>query len=59
MTLGKPQRYGTQFKRDPGGPWYLYPVDPAVTDEERARWNVPPLAELKKRAEALNTPRPN
>jgi hypothetical protein len=58
MTLGKPQLYGTQFKRDRGGPWYLYPVDPSITDEERARWNVPPLAELKKRAEALNTPQP-
>ena len=58
MTLGKPQLYGTQFKRDPGGPWVLYPVDPSISDEERARWNVPPLAELKKRAEALNTPQP-
>jgi hypothetical protein len=58
MTLGKPQLYGTQFKRDPGGPWYLYPVDPSITDEERAKWNVPPLAEAKKRAEALNTPQP-
>jgi hypothetical protein len=30
-------------KRD--GKWAVYTVDPAVTDEERARWNVPPLAE--------------
>jgi hypothetical protein len=56
MTVGKPQLYGTQFKRDAGGPWYLYPVDPSTTDEERARWNVPPLSMMKKRAEALNTP---
>jgi hypothetical protein len=59
MTLGKPQLYGTQFKRDPGGPWYLYPVDPSITDEERAKWSVPPLAEAKKRAAALNTPQPH
>ncbi|HVT60680.1 MAG TPA: hypothetical protein VHR45_20075 [Thermoanaerobaculia bacterium] len=58
MTLGKPQLYGTQFKRDQGGPWFLYPVDPSITDDERAKWNVPPLAEAKKRAEALNTPPP-
>lgn len=55
MNLGKPQLYGTQFKRDPkGGPWYLWQVDPSVTDEERAKWDVPPLARAKVRAEALN-----
>jgi len=55
MNLGKPQLYGTQFKRDPkGGPWYLYQVDPNVTDEERAKWDVPPLARAKARVEALN-----
>lgn len=55
MNLGKPQLYGTQFKRDPkGGPWYLYQVDPSVTDEERAKWDVPPLSRAKARVEALN-----
>ncbi|HEX4963040.1 MAG TPA: hypothetical protein VF173_19575 [Thermoanaerobaculia bacterium] len=55
MNLGKPQLYGTQFKRDPkGGPWYLYQVDPTITDEERAKWDVPPLARAKARVEALN-----
>ncbi len=55
MNLGKPQLYGTQFKRDPkGGPWYLWQVDPSVTDEERAKWDVPPLARAKARVEALN-----
>ncbi|MBW8875182.1 MAG: hypothetical protein JF614_09475 [Acidobacteria bacterium] len=54
MNLGKPQLYGTQFKRDPNGPWYLWQVDPAVTDEERAKWDVPPLARAKARVDALN-----
>ena len=46
---GKPQLYGTQF-RDIGNGMELYPVDPSITDEERARWNVPPLADAKQRA---------
>ncbi|HYX26804.1 MAG TPA: hypothetical protein VFC23_21810, partial [Thermoanaerobaculia bacterium] len=55
MNLGKPQLYGTQFKRDPkGGPWYLWQVDPSITDEERAKWDVPPLARAKARVDALN-----
>ena len=54
MNLGKPQLYGTQSKKDKDGPWYLYQVDPTVTDEERAKWDVPPLARAKARVEALN-----
>jgi hypothetical protein len=54
MWSGKPQLYGTQFKRDKDGPWYLWQVDPSITDEERAKWDVPPLARSKARAEALN-----
>jgi hypothetical protein len=54
MWTGKPQLYGTQFKKDKDGPWYLWQVDPTVTDEERARWDVPPLARAKARVEALN-----
>lgn len=54
MDSGKPQLYGTQFRKDKDGPWYLWQVDPAITDEERAKWDVPPLARSKARAEALN-----
>ena len=54
MDSGKPQLYGTQFRRDKDGPWYLWQVDPAVTDEERAKWDVPPLARARARVEALN-----
>lgn len=53
MNQGKPQLYGTQFKLM-DDVWVLWEVDPSVTDEERARWNVPPLAEARARAEKLN-----
>src|SRR5262249_41470266 len=54
MNLGKPQLYGTQFRRLQSGVWELYQVDPTVTDEERAKWEVPPLDQAQKRVEALN-----
>lgn len=56
MNTEQPQRYGTQFvTRD--GQWVLYEVDPEVTDEERARFNVPPLAAAQARATAMNAAR--
>lgn len=49
------QKYGTQYKKDSEeGNWYLYPVDPNTTDEERAEFNVRPLAELEAYVEILN-----
>ena len=56
-TLGKPQRFGTQFQPI-GGRWQLMPVDPATTDEERAAWNVPTLAENLERAERMTAENP-
>jgi hypothetical protein len=53
MRQGKPQLYGTQFTKV-DGKWVLYEVDPSITDEERVKWECPPLAEAKKRAETLN-----
>lgn len=53
MDQGKPQLYATQYKRV-DGKMILWEVDPSVTDEERAKWDCPPLAEAKKRAEAMN-----
>ena len=49
----KPQKYGTQFQKQ-GDVWVLWEVDPATTDEERAKWDVPPLAEAKARAVQMN-----
>ncbi|WP_164015309.1 tetratricopeptide repeat protein [Pyxidicoccus trucidator] len=47
MNAGRPQRFGTQYRGDvQTKKMTLYPVDPSVTDEERARWGFPPLAEI-------------
>ncbi|RPI95192.1 MAG: hypothetical protein EHM40_03955 [Chloroflexi bacterium] len=50
MYQGKPQKYGTNYvydvRRD-----RLWDVDPETTDEERAAWDVPPLAEQLRKAE--------
>lgn len=53
MRQNKPQQDGTQFV-ERNGVWALYPVDDSVTDADRAEWNVPPLAEARRRAEAMN-----
>ena len=53
MSQGKPQLYGTQFKQV-DGKWVLWDVDPAVTDTERAKWDVPSLAEARQRLETMN-----
>jgi hypothetical protein len=50
-----PQLYGTQFKKVDDR-WVLWEVAPTITDEERAKWNVPPLAEQRKKLETLNAP---
>ncbi len=56
MKLGRPQLYGTQFRKVEGR-WELYQVDPSVGDDERRRWHVPPLAQAKRRVDALNAAR--
>ncbi len=58
MNQGKPQKYGTQYTARGDGPYRLWDVDPTTTDEERAAWNVPPLAEALRRAEVLTRTRP-
>jgi hypothetical protein len=48
LLRGLPQKFGTQsVVRD--GRRELWPVDPATTDSERAKWGLPPLAELQRR----------
>jgi hypothetical protein len=43
--FGEPQKFGTQVVvRD--GVRELWPVDPHTTDSERAKWDVPPFAEI-------------
>ena len=53
MYQGKPQKYGTNYVYD-GREDRLWDVDPMTTDEERARWDVPRLAEQLRKAEEAN-----
>lgn len=46
MHQGEPQHFGTQYFALAGGPLRLWEVDPTTTDDERARWDVPPCATL-------------
>jgi hypothetical protein len=45
VSLGQPQKYGTQFRLNEEKIPELMPVSSETTDEERAEWHVPPLAE--------------
>ena len=46
VSTGKPQKFGTQFKQDQDGQWHLIePIDSETTDEERSKYNCPPLSE--------------
>lgn len=57
MHQGKPQKYGTQYQRV-GRHVTFYRVDPDTTDDERAEWNVPPLAHALQRLERMNAQPP-
>lgn len=45
---GQPQKFGTQVVVGAQGR-ELWPVDAGTTDSERAKWDVPPLADLRAR----------
>ncbi len=53
MYQGKPQKYGTNYIFD-GQQDRLWDVNPSTTDEERAAWDVPSLAEQIHKAEEAN-----
>jgi hypothetical protein len=57
MYRGLPQRFGTQIVPD-GVRHRVWDTDPSTTDEERARFNVPPLAEQQRRAAQLSMSEP-
>jgi hypothetical protein len=57
MTEGRPQKYGTQYRKT-GGHWELYDFDPSTTDEERAHWRVPTLNAALRRAAEMNVGHP-
>jgi len=51
-SLGRPQWYGTQSRRDENGTWTMEPIDKnAVTDTQRRELNVPSLDEARQRLE--------
>lgn len=56
MYQGKPQKFGTNYWYDGSGD-RLWDVLPETTDEERAAWDVPPLAEQLRKAEKANRDR--
>ncbi len=57
MYQGKPQKYGTNYVWD-GYRDRLWDVDPATTDDERAEWDVPPLATQIQKAVVASRNRP-
>jgi hypothetical protein len=54
MNIGRPQRFGTQYRSEGEGPMRLYQVDEGVSDEIRKVMAVPSLAEAKAREAELN-----
>lgn len=50
----KYQKYGTQYMKGENG-WYLCPIDPNTTDEDRAEFNVLPLKDLETKVTELNS----
>lgn len=45
VSIGRPQRFGTQSRSESGGPMRLYTVGDGVTDELRRVMAVPPLSQ--------------
>jgi hypothetical protein len=58
LSIGRGQRFGTQFTQIAAkkgkAPWKLDKITPGVSDELRAVWNVPTLAEAKSKEAELN-----
>jgi hypothetical protein len=54
MNIGRPQRFGTQFRSEGTGPLRLYAVSEGVADDLRRLMGVPPLSEAKALEADLN-----
>ena len=50
LSVGKKQKFGTQYTSVDGCTYVLEPINPKTTDAERRRFDVPPLAQAKARA---------
>jgi hypothetical protein len=49
LAVGRSQKFGTQLHWDKYRGWYMPALDFRTTDEERAKYDVPPIAELWQR----------
>ena len=47
MNIGRPQRWGTQFRSEGSGPLLLYEVHSGISDEMRHEMGVHSLAEAR------------
>lgn len=54
IATGQPQKYGSQFVCKPGTGWKLEPVNPTITDEDRANVNIEPLSTMESKMDELN-----
>ncbi len=54
ISIGQPQKYGTQFACEPETGWQISPVDPDITDEDRLQMDVEPLADMEAKIAELN-----
>ena len=54
IAIGEEQKYGSQFECDAKNGWHLQPVDPSVTDEERALVNIDRLQVMQRKMTELN-----
>jgi hypothetical protein len=55
MNIGRPQRFGTQFRSEGTGPMRLHAVGEGVSDELRRVMGVPPIADARRIEDELNT----
>ncbi len=54
QSLGRPQQFATQYRREENGVWTLEPLDRSLPEAIRAEYGVPPLAEQSKRIDEMN-----
>ena len=52
LSMGYPQKYGTQYRTNNEGYPELRPYDPNTTDEERAQYFVEPISKVIERIKA-------
>jgi hypothetical protein len=58
QSIGRPQRFGTQFKTTDDSTWTQEPFDRSLPDSVRKEFNVPALREQKKQFDELNKRKP-